>query len=1065
MPTFSCYRTVVAATAVVVAALSISSAPANAQLPQTRLYVVSPAGAQVGSITEVTIARGDDLDEIDTLLFSHPGIFATPVMQETPTGPQPVANKFRVAVAKDVPPGRYEVRAGGLFGVSNPRTFMIGRRAELQETEPNQTVEQAQQVAVGSVVNGLINGAGDIDLFRFSAKASQRVVLDCQAQRIDSRLNPTLTLMDATGRPIKFAENAYYLDDLLVFDVPADGVYLVQLRDVAFTGSADHVYRLAIHTDPHIRFTIPAAGQAGTTGKFTLYGFNLPGSERTESTSAGAPLEKLMVDIAVPARSALDESLAGVPSNAAGLDLFAYHLDAANGSSNTVFLGVTDGTVASEQEPNNEPSAAQKIAAPVDLTGQFAPLKDLDIYALDAKKDQEFHIEIVGQRGGVPIDPVLKVDQVTVDDKGTEQVKQLTNQDDFTTNLAANSFDTATDDPVFRLKAPVDGTYRLSVRDRAYEHNGHPDLVYRLIVRTPQPDFRLVAVPSGSVAGKTWPVSLRRGDHFAIDVLVFRRDGFTGPIEIAPSNLPYGMEVTDLTIPENGTKGTLILTATADAASSLVPLRLDGTATLDMPSGPKLLKHPIRAGSVVWNQADPVPAVSRLTDSFTVGVMQEPAPYLVSHQTPRIEVFQGRQVLIPLKLATPPPGPAEGEAKPGLEKDLVIKPTGLPKDAKIQAGDVTIPKGQTSQTMRLFVQPDSPPRTYVVQWTGQVEVPYRRNLAKVARLETAKTHAIEKEQQLKVLADQATAQANDVATRLKQATEQVTQTQAVVTAKEQQLAEGNKAVAQAVAALDAATKNAAALEEQSKKAAADAEAAKKAATEAADDDAAKTQAAEAEKAAAAAAAALATAKTAVEQAKQQHTTAAAQVKQATDELAAAKEPLPKQQQAQQSLQAEKQKADQFVALRTEAHKPAEAARKAAEKAATDAANAAKPKNLNVTQPLPPIVVVVKPAPVKLDVKLSAAEVKKGASVDATVTITRQNGFAGPVNLSVGVPAGDKGPIASEFTVPADGTTGILKFTIAENTAPGVISNLVVRAVVDLSGEAIVEAPITVKVVE
>ncbi len=1059
------FQTVVVTTAAMLATLSLAAAPANAQLPQTRLYVVSPAGAEVGSITEVTVARGDDLDEVDSLLFSHPGIFATPVMQDTPTGPQPVANKFRVAVAKDVPPGRYEVRASGLFGVSNPRTFMIGRHAELTEAEPNQTVEQAQQVAIGSVVNGLINGAGDIDLFRFSAKAGQRIVLDCQAQRIDSRLNPTLTLMDADGRPIKFAENAYHLDDLLVFDVPADGDYLVQLRDVAFTGSADHVYRLAIHTGPHIRFTIPAAGTAGTTGKFTLYGFNLPGSERTESTSAGAPLEKLTVDIAVPARSALDESLAGVPSNAAGLDLFPYHLDAANGSSNTVFLGVTDSPVAAEQEPNNEPAAAQKITAPVDLTGQFSPLKDLDIYALEAKKDQEFHIEVVGQRGGVPIDPVLKVDQVTVDDKGNEQVKQLTNQDDFTTNLAANSFDTATDDPVFRLKAPADGTYRLSVRDRAYEHTGHPDLVYRLIVRPPQPDFRLVAVPSGSVAGKTWPVSLRRGDHFAIDILVFRRDGFTGPIEIAPANLPYGMEITDLTIPENATKGTLILTATADAASSLEPLRLEGSATVETPAGPKALKHPVRAGSVVWNRADPVPAVSRLTDRLTVGVMQEPAPYLVTHNTPRIEVFQGRQILIPLTLATPPPTPAESETKPGLEKDLVIKPAGLPKDAKIQAGDVTVPKGQTSQTLRMFVQPDSPPRTYVVQWTGQVEVPYRRNLAKVARLEAAKARAIEKEQQLKALVDQATAQANEVAARLKQATEQVTQAQATVTAKEQKLAEANKAVEQAVAALDAATKNAATLEEQSKKATADAEAAKKAATEAADDEAAKAQAAEAEKAAADAAAALAAAKTAVEQAKQKQTTAAAQAKQATDELNAAKEPLPKLQAAQQSAQAEKQKADQLVALRTEAHKPAEAARKAAEKAATDAANAAKPKNLNVAQPIPPIVVVVKPAPIKLDVKLSAAEVKKGESVEATVTITRQNGFSGPVNLSVGVPQGDKEPIASEFTVPADGTTGILKFTIAEDTAPGEISNLVVRAVADQGGKAIVEAPITVKVVE
>ena len=268
--------------AVALTVVALSAATAAAQLPQTRLYVVDPPGARIGAVTEVTIARGDDLDEVDELLFSHPGIFSTPVLQDTPLGPQPTGTRFRVAVAEDVPPGRYEVRARGLFGISNPRAFMVGRRPEVRETEANNTPDEAQSIALGSVVNGVINAAGDVDFFRFSAKASQRVVIDCQAQRIDSRLNPTLTLRDASGRPIQFAENAYRQDDLLVFDVPADGEYVVELHDLAYLGSADHIYRLAIHADPHIRFTLPDAGQAGTTSTFTLYGFNLPGSQRIE---------------------------------------------------------------------------------------------------------------------------------------------------------------------------------------------------------------------------------------------------------------------------------------------------------------------------------------------------------------------------------------------------------------------------------------------------------------------------------------------------------------------------------------------------------------------------------------------------------------------------------------------------------------------------------------------------------------------------------------------------------------------------------------------------------------
>jgi hypothetical protein len=1064
MPKFSHRRALVRLIAAIIVVRLLAAASASAQLPQTRIYAIDPPGAQIGSITEVTISRGDDLDEVDRLLFSHPGIFATPLMQHTANGPERVANRFRVAVASDVPPGHYEVRACGLFGLSNPRTFLIGRRPELRETEPNNTLEQAQSVPVGSVVNGFVNGAGDIDLFRFSVKASQRVILDCQALRIDSRLNPTLTLMDATGRPLKFSENEYRRDDLLVFDVPADGDYLVELRDLAYTGSADHVYRLAIHTAPHVRFVLPAAGQAGTTSPYSLYGYNLPGGERTDATSAGGPLERLAVNIALPPRESLDVSLPGVPSYAAGLDLFPYRLDAASGSSNTVLLGVTDGAVVVEQEPNNDAAHAQTIAAPVDMTGQFSGKRDVDVFHVQAKQGEELHIEVIGHRRGVPIDPLLTVEQVTVDEQGREQLKRLTTEDDVTSNLAESIFDTASDDPVFRLKAPAEGAYRLTLRDRAYEHTGSPDLVYRLIVRPPQPDFRLVALPAGSVAGQTWPISLRRGDHFAMDVLAFRRDGFSGPITIAASHLPPGLEVSELTIPEGQTTGMVVLTATANVAGEVQNVRLEGSAVLETPAGPKLLRHPVRAGSVTWNKADPMPAVSRLTDSLAVSVMSEPAPYLVTHNVPRIEAHQGRQILVPLTLARTYDTVPLGEQKSGLDSDLVLKPAGLPKDAKIEAGDVTVPKGQTAQTMRIFVTPESPPGTYRLYLNAQVQLPYRRNPAKAVRLEAAKTRALAKEQQLKTLLEQATAQATAIAAQVTQTTGQLQQTQQSIAANEKLVAEANPLVEQATAAVNAAAQNVTALEAQAKQAAAAAEAATKAAA-GTDDAAVKAQAEPAQQAATKAAEMLAAAQAAAEQAKQQHQTAAAQLQQATSQLAAAQTALPQLQARLDSLNVEKQKADQRVQFRAQAVPPAEQARQAAEKAATDAATEANPKNVAVTQPLPPLEIVVKPAPVRLTVTLTAAEVKRGESVDATLTITRQNEFAGPVTFSLPRPEGAKDLTAAPVTVAADATTGVLKLTADAQAAAGDVPFLALRATVDHGGEALVDAPIAIKVIE
>jgi hypothetical protein len=59
----------------------LSNSTAQAQLPQTRLYSVFPPGAKAGASVELTLAGGVDLDEVNRLLFDHPGITAVPKMQ------------------------------------------------------------------------------------------------------------------------------------------------------------------------------------------------------------------------------------------------------------------------------------------------------------------------------------------------------------------------------------------------------------------------------------------------------------------------------------------------------------------------------------------------------------------------------------------------------------------------------------------------------------------------------------------------------------------------------------------------------------------------------------------------------------------------------------------------------------------------------------------------------------------------------------------------------------------------------------------------------------------------
>ena len=128
---------------------------AGNQLPQPRLLTIMPHGAKVGTSVELTFT-GQDIEEPEALLFSHPNIKATAIIPPSPPPAKPDPKKpvkqgkrarpntsavqFQVSVGGDVPLGNYDVRLVGKWGVSNPRTFVVGDLTEVIEKEPNNDV-------------------------------------------------------------------------------------------------------------------------------------------------------------------------------------------------------------------------------------------------------------------------------------------------------------------------------------------------------------------------------------------------------------------------------------------------------------------------------------------------------------------------------------------------------------------------------------------------------------------------------------------------------------------------------------------------------------------------------------------------------------------------------------------------------------------------------------------------------------------------------------------------------------------------------------------------------------
>ncbi|MCA9053548.1 MAG: pre-peptidase C-terminal domain-containing protein [Planctomycetaceae bacterium] len=559
---------------------------ASAQLPLTRVKSVYPPSGQVGTTFDLQLTSGDDLEEVAALHFTHPGITAAPKMQEVEGKQQPVDNQFVVTIAGNVPPGIYELRASGLWGVSNPQRFSVSARPLVGEAEPNNALEQAQAIAVNSSVFGRMDGGTDIDAFKFTAEAGQRIVFDCLSERLDSQMDADLMIRDANGRRVTWAHNTLGDDPTLVFDVPAAGEYVIEVHDHTYRNGQEYVYRLDIHTGPHIALVMPPAGQAATKSKFTLYGYNLPGGTKTEQLLNKVALEQLPVEIDVPREDAVLDLQNLVRSYESDVDAFSWTLDSPQGKSNPVRIGISDREAVLETEPNSEAAQANAITAPGEAAGQLSEQGDIDWYSFTGTPGQVYWIEVIGQRNGSTLDPVLVVEEVTKDANGAEQVKRLAQQDDDGTNVAQNVFDTFTDDPVYRLTAAANATYRVAVYDRYGQTRGSPKLRYRLCIRGEEPDFRVVAVPAlnQNNTGVPWPVSLRKGDSVGVDVYALRKYGYEGPLDITVEGLPQGVTCAGTTIGTKENQGQIVFRSEESAPESVTNVRLIARATIEGPA-------------------------------------------------------------------------------------------------------------------------------------------------------------------------------------------------------------------------------------------------------------------------------------------------------------------------------------------------------------------------------------------------------------------------------------------------------------------------------------------------
>jgi hypothetical protein len=162
-----------------------------------------------------------------------------------------------VAVPADAPRGLREVRAVGRYGISSPKSFVVGDAPEIIDPGTNHTRETAVVLTAPGVAEGRFE-AEQRDFYKVTLTKDIAVLLTCHSCALDSLGDPVITVLDSTGKTIGRGDDERDRDAVLSFVPPTDGEYTIAVHDKIFAGGAQYLYRLAIG-EPPLRCAIPEA--------------------------------------------------------------------------------------------------------------------------------------------------------------------------------------------------------------------------------------------------------------------------------------------------------------------------------------------------------------------------------------------------------------------------------------------------------------------------------------------------------------------------------------------------------------------------------------------------------------------------------------------------------------------------------------------------------------------------------------------------------------------------------------------------------------------------------------
>jgi len=456
---------------------------------------------------------------------------------------------IEVTIDPDAEPGDRELRLETRVGLTNPMVFQVGQLPEVCELEPNDpgtypNLPKAPPVGLPVVLNGQIM-PGDVDRFRFRARQGQGLVMQVHARRLVPYLadavpgwfQATLTIYDARGGELAFADDYRFdPDPVLFYEIPATGVYELEIRDSIHRGREDFVYRVAVGEQPFITGIYPLGGQTGVATDARITGWNLSEKQLSLDTQPGVECIR---------QTALlqDKWL-----------------------TNRVTYAVDSMPERREIEPNDTVENGQRIVLPRIVNGCIEGPEDIDVFRFRGQAGDEIVAEVYARRLHSPLDSLLRL----TDASGTvlEWNDDTMHKDGHLhTDMGLLTHHA---DSYLRARLPKDGVYCVHLADS--QHHGGDAYAYRLRIGPPQPDFALRLTPSS--------LTVPAGGVVPVCVHALRKDGFDGDIELLLKDAPAGFALTGGTIRGGRDRVRMTVTAPPAPLDEPVVLRLEGRARI-----------------------------------------------------------------------------------------------------------------------------------------------------------------------------------------------------------------------------------------------------------------------------------------------------------------------------------------------------------------------------------------------------------------------------------------------------------------------------------------------------